>query len=105
MKECGGDTRFLRYAVACGQTDRHIRYIRSHLLGAEYYKYQLSLIDPRDKIGLQTELDDFCDKLQWSSFGHRAMEVTRSERPPFSSKVDSTFDDRYAEAKFSKSEV
>jgi len=55
------------------QTD--IRYIRSHLLGAEYYKYQLSLIDPRDKIGLQTELDDFCDKLQWSSFGHRAMEV------------------------------
>ena len=27
------------------------------------YKYQLSLIDPCDKIVLQTELDDLCDKL------------------------------------------
>jgi len=26
-------------------------------------KYQLSLIDPRDKIVLQTALDDLCDKL------------------------------------------
>ena len=26
-------------------------------------KYQLSLIDPRDKIVLWTELDDLCDKL------------------------------------------
>ena len=26
-------------------------------------KYQLSLIDPRDGIVLQTELDDYCDKL------------------------------------------
>ena len=25
--------------------------------------YKLSLIDPRDKIVLQTELDDLCDKL------------------------------------------
>jgi len=34
-------------------------------------KYQLSLIDPRDKIVLQTELDDLCDKLQWSSVAAR----------------------------------
>jgi len=33
--------------------------------------YQLSLIDPRDKIVQQTELDDLCDKLQWSSVGAR----------------------------------
>ena len=32
-------------------------------------RYQLSLIDPRDKIVLQTELDDLCDKLQRSSVG------------------------------------
>ena len=32
-------------------------------------KYQLSLTDPRDKIVLQTELDDLGDKLQWSSVG------------------------------------
>ena len=36
-------------------------------------KYQLSLIDPRDKTVLSTELDDLCDrpKLQWSSVGAR----------------------------------
>jgi len=34
-------------------------------------KYQLSLIGPRDKIVLLTELDDLCDKLQWSSVGAR----------------------------------
>jgi len=33
--------------------------------------YQLSLIEPRDKIVLYTELDDLCDKLQWSSVGAR----------------------------------
>ena len=30
-----------------------------------------SLIDPRDKIVLWTELDDLCDRLQWSSVGAR----------------------------------
>jgi len=34
-------------------------------------KYQLSLIDPFDKIVLQTELGDLCDKLQWLSVGAR----------------------------------
>ena len=34
-------------------------------------KYQLSLTDPRDKIVLQTELDDQCDNLEWSSVGAR----------------------------------
>ena len=34
-------------------------------------KYQLSLIDPRDKIVLYTELDDLPDKLQWSRVGVR----------------------------------
>ena len=34
-------------------------------------KYRLSLIDPGDKIVLQTQLDDLCDKLQWSSVGVR----------------------------------
>ena len=34
-------------------------------------KYQLLLIDPRDGILLQTELDDHCDKLQRSSVGAR----------------------------------
>jgi len=34
-------------------------------------KYQLSLIDPRDEIVLETELDDHCDKLQRSSVGAR----------------------------------
>jgi len=36
-----------------------------------YYKYQLSLIDPRDKIMLYTELYDLCDELQCSSVGAR----------------------------------
>ena len=31
------------------------------------YKYQLCLTDPRDKIVLQTERGDLCDKLRWSS--------------------------------------
>ena len=34
------------------------------------YRCQLSLIDPRDEIVLQTKLDDYCDKLvdeRWSS--------------------------------------
>ena len=34
-------------------------------------KYQLSLIDPRDKIVLYTELDNLRDKLQRSSVGAR----------------------------------
>jgi len=34
-------------------------------------KYQLSLIDPRDRIVPQTELNDLCDKLQWSSVAAR----------------------------------
>jgi len=34
-----------------------------------YNKYQLLLTDPRDKIVLQTEPGDVCDKLQWSSVG------------------------------------
>jgi len=35
------------------------------------YKYQLSLIDRRDRAVLLTELDDLCYKLQWSSVGAR----------------------------------
>ena len=42
--------------------------MRGEEKGAED-KYQLLLIDPRDKIVLQTELDDHCDKLQRSSVG------------------------------------
>jgi len=34
---------------------------RNYLYDKSYY--QLSLIDPRDKIVLQTALDDLCDKL------------------------------------------
>jgi len=33
------------------------------------YKYQLLLIDPRDKIVLWTAVDGLCDKLHWSSVG------------------------------------
>jgi len=35
------------------------------------YKCRLSLIDPRDKLVLWTELDDLSDKLQWSSVATR----------------------------------
>ena len=52
-------------------------------------KYQLSLIDPRDGIVLQTELDDYCDKLvvERRSRGvyRRRSSLSSSERPPFSS--------------------
>jgi len=57
-------------------------------------KHQLWRIGPRDKIVLQTELDDLCDKLQWSSVGaggiinsvdRRRPSLSRSERPPISS--------------------
>ena len=34
-------------------------------------KYRLSLVDPRDRIVLWTELDDLCDKLQRSTVGAR----------------------------------
>jgi len=56
-------------------------------------KYQLSLIDPRDKIVLQTELDDLCDKLEWSSAelggtinlaDRQRSSLSHLERPPFS---------------------
>ena len=47
--------------MACQQATKqpHVRYSTNN--------YQLSLTDPCDKIGLQTELDDLHDKLQWSS--------------------------------------
>jgi len=44
---------------------------RNYLYDKSWTKYQLSLIDPCDKIVLQTALDDLCDKLQWSSVGAR----------------------------------
>jgi len=36
---------------------------RNYLYDKSWTKYQLSLIDPCDKIVLQTALDDLCDKL------------------------------------------
>jgi len=36
---------------------------RNYLYDKSWTKYQLSLIDPCDKIVLWTELDDLCDKL------------------------------------------
>ena len=36
---------------------------RNYLYDKSLTKYQLSLIDPCDKIVLQTALDDLCDKL------------------------------------------
>jgi len=59
-----------------------------------------------------TEFDDLWDKIQWPSVravnfvciinltDQRRSSLSRSEHPPFSSKVDSTFNDRYAVANF-----
>jgi len=75
-------------------------------------KYQLSLIVPRDKIVLQRELDDLCDKQQWSSVGApRYYLLSWPTTVQFITLWASTFlswwhaDDRYAVAKFSKSGV
>jgi len=58
-------TQLLKYKQV--NTFRHL-YSRPQII--ELDKYQLLLIGPRDKIVLQTELRDLCDKLQ-----HRSSEV------------------------------
>ena len=77
-------------------------------------KYQLSLTDPRDGSCCRQSLT-----ITAINYSGRASELggtvnlvdrrrpslSRSDRPPFSSYVDSTFDDRYAVAKFSKSRI
>ena len=67
------------------------------------WSYQLSpLINPRNGIMLQTELDDHCDKLQRSSVGaRRYCQLSWST----TSYVDSTFRHRPITTKFSKSRV
>jgi len=88
---------------------------RNYLYDKSWTKYQLSLIGPRDKIVLYTELDDLCDKLQWSSVGAgRYYKLSWPTTAQFITLWASTFleqswytrfDYRYAVAKFSKCRV
>ena len=75
-------------------------------------KYQSSLTDPLDGTVLCRELNDYCDKLVDE---RRSSEVlsTYDDGPVYDAlstqlsraKLIARFDDRYTEAKFSKSEV
>ena len=75
----------------------------------------LSLMDPRDKIVLWTELNEHCDKLQRSNIRvRRYCQLKLTDDGPVNhapsvhlcrAKSIARFDDRYAVAKFSMSRV
>ena len=78
------------------------------------YNCQLSLTDPRDGIVLQTELDDYCDKLVVDRLSSEVLSTQLIDAGPVyhalsvhlsRAKLITHFNNRYAVAKFSKSGV